>query len=77
MRVFPDPCNVSPCENGGTCENENGNAKCVCINGFTGKKCENGACNAPPPGIYLYLFLEFSRYHNNKCNKSARNTVLK
>ena len=38
--IFVDPCNPSLCENGGICVNNNGDAKCTCINGFTGDKCE-------------------------------------
>ena len=42
---LPDPCDPSPCKNKGVCEKIYGNAKCTCINGFTGDKCE-----IPPAG---------------------------
>ena len=32
-----DPCDPNPCSNGGTCSN----GECTCINGFTGKYCDD------------------------------------
>ena len=32
-----DPCDPNPCSNGGICSN----GKCTCINGFTGKYCDD------------------------------------
>ncbi|KAJ7386814.1 hypothetical protein OS493_006844 [Desmophyllum pertusum] len=33
-------CESSPCKNGGTCENQPGGYSCSCVNGYTGKVCE-------------------------------------
>ena len=40
------PCEVSPCQNGGACVNEeNGNFKCNCTTGYTGLVCtKKGNC---------------------------------
>ena len=33
-----DDCNLSPCQNGGTCDDLLGGYQCNCIDGFTGTK---------------------------------------
>ena len=36
-----DPCSMTPCSNGGSCLNlPEGNYKCTCKSGWTGKQCE-------------------------------------
>lgn len=35
-----DYCEVNPCVNGGSCENEFDNFKCSCSEKFTGERCE-------------------------------------
>ena len=40
-----DECQNQPCQNGGTCQNEQGGYKCSCKAGFQGKNCENGKEN--------------------------------
>ena len=37
-----DECQKSPCQNGGVCTNKEGDYKCSCKSGFTGKNCEKG-----------------------------------
>ena len=34
-----DPCDPNPCNNGGTCMNNNGQAMCDCPPGRTGSTC--------------------------------------
>jgi len=40
------PCSSNPCQNGGTCANNNNNTSpyytCSCANGFTGHTCQIG-----------------------------------
>jgi hypothetical protein len=40
------PCEVSPCQNGGVCSNEeDGSFKCTCTTGYTGLMCtRKGNC---------------------------------
>ena len=33
-----DDCNLSPCQNGGTCDDLLGGYQCNCVDGFTGTK---------------------------------------
>ena len=33
-------CNPNPCNNGGTCAEANGEAKCTCAEGFSGDTCD-------------------------------------
>lgn len=42
-----DPCNPNPCQNGGTCSNDDGNAKCQCPDGYTGDNCEIKPIDVP------------------------------
>ncbi len=35
-------CATSPCQNGGTCENNHGFYTCICEKAFTGTDCEIG-----------------------------------
>ncbi|XP_055944672.1 neurogenic locus notch homolog protein 1-like isoform X2 [Argiope bruennichi] len=35
----PGVCDINPCQNGGTCKEENGIAKCVCPSPYTGENC--------------------------------------
>ena len=37
-----DECAQSPCQNGGTCSNEQGGYTCHCTQAFTGKHCDKG-----------------------------------
>ena len=37
-----DECESDPCLNGATCMNTYGGYKCMCVPGFTGKKCGTG-----------------------------------
>ena len=37
-----DECQNSPCKNGGTCINIINGYRCECMNGASGKNCENG-----------------------------------
>lgn len=37
-----DECKNNPCKNGGTCTNSKGSYKCNCVQGFTGKHCNQG-----------------------------------
>ena len=38
--VESDVCNPNPCQNGGTCREENNAAVCACSQQFEGKVCE-------------------------------------
>ena len=38
---FTDPCESSPCKNGGKCNSENGEWKCDCTSQYFGLNCEN------------------------------------
>lgn len=35
-------CNQFPCENGGTCMNNDGSFTCICKEGWDGPTCQNG-----------------------------------
>ena len=37
-----DECKNGPCKNGGNCTNLMGSYRCDCVNGFTGKHCDQG-----------------------------------
>ena len=37
-----DPCDPNPCQNGGSCIREGSRVKCVCADGYTGRRCESG-----------------------------------
>lgn len=37
-----DECTEEPCENNGTCHNNNGSYQCECMNGFQGHHCGEG-----------------------------------
>lgn len=37
-----DECTIEPCENNGTCHNNNGSYQCECMNGFQGHHCGDG-----------------------------------
>jgi hypothetical protein len=37
-------CNMEPCENNGTCHNNNGSYTCECMKGFQGQHCQDGKC---------------------------------
>ncbi|XP_071824330.1 uncharacterized protein [Apostichopus japonicus] len=37
-----DPCSPNPCQAGGTCVRNNGDFLCLCTQGRTGSRCENG-----------------------------------
>ena len=38
--LFTDPCESSPCKNGGKCISENGEWKCDCTSQYFGLNCE-------------------------------------
>ena len=41
MRVFlVNPCDSSPCKNGGTCAKDGDNFNCKCTDKFEGSTCE-------------------------------------
>ena len=46
---IPLPCEISPCFNGGACNNIEGTAVCRCVNGFGGLSCQSGKV------IYKYM----------------------
>ena len=67
-----DPCDPNPCQNGGTCSNDNGNAKCECPDGYTGDNCENKEeCPSQPQPIGDIIDKSNSRVFNinNYTNK--------
>ena len=38
--TFQDPCDPSPCQNGGTCRADGDRYQCDCTDGYTGRDCE-------------------------------------
>ena len=38
--AFTDPCNSSPCNNGGFCKKKKKEYACICKDGYTGNHCE-------------------------------------
>lgn len=45
LNFFPtdyDECGNSPCQNGGTCINNDGSFTCICKAGWEGRECQNG-----------------------------------
>ena len=53
-----NPCDSSPCKNGGTCDNEGDSFLCNCAEDFEGETCE-GILKAS-----CTLFLEYFFYSN-------------
>ena len=43
-------CIPSPCKNRGTCQEDSGSYKCLCLPGFKGSTCEGTSTNAPERG---------------------------
>ena len=53
-----DECSGSPCKNNATCMDLVNKFQCICIRGFTGKKCETGnvlLCNNILYMMYMKL----------------------
>lgn len=42
FHVDVDECTQVPCQNNGSCVNNNGSYACACEAGWTGQHCENG-----------------------------------
>ena len=40
MKLEEKPCVPNPCQNGGTCKEEDGKEVCNCEPGFLGDRCE-------------------------------------
>ena len=40
VSISVGPCDADPCQNEGTCDVENGNYSCTCVNHYSGKNCE-------------------------------------
>ena len=40
FRLLVNPCDSSPCKNGGTCENDADSFSCNCTEKFEGSTCE-------------------------------------
>ena len=60
-RYLTDPCTTNPCKNNGGCLNYFGEAECICVNDFTGDKCE-----IPPEGND-YISSLIHNLNNHKC----------
>ena len=43
-------CIPSPCKNRGTCQEDRGSYKCLCLPGFGGSTCEGTSTDAPERG---------------------------
>ena len=37
-----DECSSNPCQNGGTCHNEENQFRCDCVTGWQGTRCQIG-----------------------------------
>ena len=37
-----NPCESNPCENGATCDDQDGQYRCICLPGYKGKHCRKG-----------------------------------
>ncbi|XP_071496612.1 uncharacterized protein [Diadema antillarum] len=80
--TLTDPCNPSPCNNGGTCNRVSGGFHCICASGFTGTVCDEvdvcaeGTCgpnglqclrSGQSPGSYVCQCLDGSYEINQAC----------
>lgn len=63
FNFFPtdyDECGNSPCQNGGTCINNDGSFTCICKAGWEGRECQNGTNFRTSQGvvtIYVCCFV--------------------
>ena len=55
-------CTPNPCNNGGTCENNDGTAECTCARGFFGDTCN------VPVGKYVIKWEYNKRWNLDKFN---------
>jgi len=53
-------CASAPCQNGGTCQNNNGVCTCFCINGYTGSNCQTSSSFIPSDSIGVAMLLNYS-----------------
>ena len=68
-------CDITSCDNGGTCEVVDGSAYCQCLKGFTGLYCEVDMCKVEKVYIYFQNTIEslvavflLSEYSLHICN---------
>ena len=47
---------MSPCRNGGTCQNTDGSYHCRCVKGYEGKQCESNPDNCDPSKCFSFFF---------------------
>lgn len=50
---------MEPCENNGTCHNNNGSYTCECMEGYQGQHCQDGECLTCVHLIFVY----YTIYH--------------
>lgn len=55
------PCNINPCEHGGTCLRQDitQNYVCTCLPGYTGNYCDTGVLSFV---FFKSIYLKYSRY---------------
>ena len=65
VKIVPtdiNECDSSPCENGGTCEDQVNGYTCHCLNGYSGDHCQTGRPTSLSVVLFLFFFFPLHFY---------------